>query len=174
MRRLTVAAAAIFMVSAALGHGGNHTQLPDPGKTPGDMLYGLERAQESVSLALTFSQEAKTEKKLRFARERLSESVHLLENNRTDKASKAAEMYVDTLGDANSTAEKAGAEDVQEDIRKGLEQRNEMLQELQQRLPEQAQPGIEETLSAGPPEDLPVNNRSQATAGFVVTGGAVP
>lgn len=175
MRRLTVVAATVLMASAALGHGGAHSQLPDPGQAPGDMLYGLEQAQESISLALTFDREAKAEKKLGFARERLSESIHLLEDNRSEEAARAAEMYMRTLEEANSTAEKAAAEEVQEEIVNGLEQKQEVLQELRQKLPEQAQTGIERVISSEPPEDVPAEeNRSRGTGGFVVTGGAVP
>ncbi|WP_407355418.1 DUF5667 domain-containing protein [Methanolobus sp. WCC5] len=52
----------------------SNTELPEPGTTPDSFLYFLDLAMENMELALTFDTDAKVEKKLEFATERLSEA----------------------------------------------------------------------------------------------------
>ncbi|MDT7728179.1 MAG: hypothetical protein QOI21_4755 [Actinomycetota bacterium] len=68
---LLVAAAAVLIALAGLG------MLLSKNALPGDPLYGVKRASESVALGLTFGQQAKAQKYLEFADNRLDELVEL-------------------------------------------------------------------------------------------------
>lgn len=178
MKRLLLLAAILSIVTAAGAQSGN-TDLPEAGAMPGDLLYGLEQAQESVSLALTFNEEARAEKKLRYADERLSESVQAAQTGRNRTASKALRRYTDLLEEVNSTARDTGNEKLQDKLDQRLNQRREVLMDLEKTLPEEAQSGIENALGKRAGD---VSNRSErpvqprdpsSSGGFVVTGGAI-
>ena len=61
----------------------------EAGITPDSPLYGLERAMERISLALTFGKSAKAKKGLAHARERLMEVQAMIAAKKLDKAAKA-------------------------------------------------------------------------------------
>lgn len=186
MKRLIPLFAALFMISVVLGHSGSHSNLPEAGKTPGDLLYGLEKAQESISLALTFDKEARAEKKMKFARERLSESVHLVENGNKEAAAKTAKRYTEMMKEVNRTARETGNEELQEKVKQSMRNDREVLSALSETLPSQAQKSIQTALSniGGGPESAPVNSSPEndeenqsdsedSSGGFIVTGRAV-
>jgi hypothetical protein len=68
---LLVAAAAVLIALGGLG------MLLSKDALPGDPLYGVKRAGESTALGLTFGQQAKAEKHLQFADNRLEELAEL-------------------------------------------------------------------------------------------------
>jgi hypothetical protein len=68
---LLVAAAAVLIALGGLG------MLLSKDALPGDLLYGVKRAGESTALGLTFGQQAKAEKHLQFANNRLDELTEL-------------------------------------------------------------------------------------------------
>jgi len=68
---LLVAAAAVLIALGGLG------MLLSKDALPGDPLYGIKRAGESTALGLTFGQQAKAEKHLQFADNRLEELAEL-------------------------------------------------------------------------------------------------
>lgn len=175
MRRYTALVTVVFLIPVVAGHGGSHSDLPEPDRIPGDMLYGLEKAQERISLALTFSEEAKAEKKLEFADERLAESLHAEETGRNESAAAAAKSYVELISEVNSTATESGNEELQEKVDRHLKRRAGPLEELQNNLPEQADRGLETALSTlrstGKRSDTSGEQASSPTGGFMVTGG---
>ena len=61
----------------------------DVGIAPDSAFYGLENAFKKISLALTFSKEAKARKELDIARERLREVRLMIDENKLDAAEKA-------------------------------------------------------------------------------------
>lgn len=128
----------IFLIGSAMAHAGSHSNLPEPGIKPGSIFYGLDRMYESASLALTFSEERKARKKLRFGQEKLSESASLVEENRTQKAAEAAELYTELMREASRLAAETGSEDLGEKIKATRRQNTDILNELSDRLPEKA------------------------------------
>ncbi len=78
----------------------------DPGVTPDSLFYGLDKAMDRISLALTFNKAAKAEKGLKIAEERLMEAKQMFEENKGDKAEKAQEQHERTL----QIVEKAAAQ----------------------------------------------------------------
>jgi len=69
----------------------------EAGVTPDSLFYGLDRAMERISLALTFNKAKKTEKGLKYAEERLMEVKQMIEENKVDKAVKAQEHHAKAL-----------------------------------------------------------------------------
>lgn len=84
-------------------------ELPDPGVTPDSMLYGLDRAFERISLALTFDRAAKAEKRLQIASERISELKAMVDKGKPEFVEKLKEDYEEELNEAESDMEAARA-----------------------------------------------------------------
>lgn len=87
----------------------------DPGVTPDStVLYGLDRAMERVSLALTLGKAAKAQKGLEHARERLLEVKAMILQKKMAQAEKAREKYeekMDEVREAMEGLEEDGSED---------------------------------------------------------------
>lgn len=150
--------ATALMFFTATAHGGSHEGLPEPGATPGSMMFGLERAQESVSLALTFNKKKKAQKKLNFAQKRLSEAKKLAEDNESERAGKAMEMYQEQFRSAQETADQLPEEakrELGEDLNDTREVSVGMLKDLKERLPEEAMKGINRAIKAQEGERKP-------------------
>jgi hypothetical protein len=77
---LLVAAAAVLVAVGGLG------MLLSKDALPGDPLYGVKLAGESAALGLTFGQQAKAEKYLEFANNRLDELAQLKDSGRDSSA----------------------------------------------------------------------------------------
>lgn len=71
----------------------------DPGITPDSPFYGLDRALERISLALTFNKAKRSEKSLRHALERLAEVKAMVEENKLKEADEAGDNFGDDLED---------------------------------------------------------------------------
>lgn len=92
-RRHPIMAGALVAAVAALLVLGGLSLLLSKDALPGDTLYGVKRAGESAELGLTFGQQAKGEKYLEFATNRLDELAQL---SKKDAGSSA---YVTGLAD---------------------------------------------------------------------------
>ncbi len=69
----------------------------DGGVTPDSALYGLDKALDSLSLALTFNKEKRAEKALKVAEERLNEVKTMIEQNKIKHAEKAQKEHEKAL-----------------------------------------------------------------------------
>ncbi len=69
----------------------------EAGITPDSIFYGLDRAMERISLALTFNKAKKAEKGLKYANERLMEVKQMIEENKLEHAEKAQEEHGKTM-----------------------------------------------------------------------------
>ncbi|MFB6209305.1 MAG: DUF5667 domain-containing protein [Candidatus Nanohaloarchaea archaeon] len=174
MRKKTVFVfLAIFTVSA-VSHGGSHSGLPEPGHLPGDTMYTVDQASETFSIMLTFSGEKKMEKQLEFAEERLSESVELMKQNRTDRAGKLAEQYLKEVAEVRNEAERKGEEEVAEDANSSLNETREILHGLSEDLPSEASTGLERAIQKS--NILEEKDREAdhgAAEGYVATGKVI-
>jgi len=151
VERIAALVGLVFMIGVVGAHAGDHSNLPEPGNTPVSPLFGLEKAQESVGLALTFNKEKKAHKKLHMAQERLSEAEKLSDNNDSKNAEKAVKMHSKAMENAEK-AVKALPEDKREEAGKQLNESRQdsmaVLQDLKQKLPESAMKGINTAIDA--------------------------
>jgi hypothetical protein len=172
MKKTSVLVAILFISGMALGHGGSHSSLPEPGHTPGSMMYGFEQAYESASLALTFNEEAKVKKKVSFAQERLAESAHLAQENQTENAAEASDLYLETMKQAEKMANRTGNDNLTEHVKDKQAENMEVLKDLKNRLPEEASQGLNKAI-----ENSNRNRQSgkmeREMSGFVATGRAM-
>lgn len=170
MKWIAASVSIVFLAGFVGANAGNHSNLPEAGTTPGSPFFGLEQAQESIGLALTFNPEKKAHKRIQIAQERLSEAKKLSEDNDSMNAEKAIQIH----SKAMERAEQA-IQNVPEDRRSNPNQelkntRNQsisVLQSLKQRLPEAAISGIDTALEShmsrlagNIPDNSGQNNRS--------------
>lgn len=92
----------------------------DPGITPDSPFYGLDRAMERISLALTFNKSAKAQKGLKHAQERLAEVKAMIEAKKFDKAEEAGENYEDDMDDVDEAGEEINGDEDAEGIFRAL------------------------------------------------------
>lgn len=181
MRKAVLAVSVIFMASIAAGHT-SHSELTGATDLPGSATYGLDRAMEAVSLALTFDRTSKAKKRLAIAEERLAESARLTQRNQTGKAGKALEAYSSQMEKVrrirNELPEEEKSE-LSEHINATSEKRNAVLQDVLQRVPEQARKGIETAMDKGPverpkPPEEPSDSGQTSSTGYTATGQVIP
>lgn len=171
MKWLVPLVSIVFLIGFVSAHEGNHSELPDPGTTPGSPLFGLEQAQESISLALTFNSQDKAHKRLHQARERLSEAEHLTENNESSNAEKAIQMHSRAMERADQAVQnlpEERREKANQDLNATRNQSISVLTDLKQRLPDSASQGIETAIEAqrqrginGPPGTNPESGNKE-------------
>jgi len=98
----------------------------EAGITPDQpVLWGLERAIERISLALTFNKAAKAKKGLVHARERLQEVQLMIARKRLEAAAKAQETYNDIVEDIEENVAELG-DGAEEELADELEIENEL------------------------------------------------
>ena len=76
--------------------------LEDPGITPDNPLYGLDRAMERLDLALTFNRAEKAKKGLIHARERLAEVKSMIEAKKLAEAEVAQEAHDEEIAEVEA------------------------------------------------------------------------
>jgi hypothetical protein len=181
MKKLVIAVSVVLMASIAAGHS-DHVELEKATDLPGSATYGLDRAMETVSLALTFDRESKAEKRLAIAEERLSEARELAERNQTEKAEKALKSYAVQMEKVGKIQEQLPEEQrsrLSRHVNATSEKRNAVLDDVLQKVPENARQGIETALERGPgsspePPREPQDTESSGTSGYTATGKVIP
>lgn len=117
------------------------TQEVDAGLTPDSPFYFMDRFGESLSIAFTFNDEGKAQKHLEFAQERLEE---MKVTEKTDKIEDLQENFAKNL---QKSEEKTKSGDFTEKIEQVRARNQEVLNELKDKLPEEAQKGIENAIA---------------------------
>ncbi len=151
MKWLAASVSLIFLAGFVGAHAGDHSELPEPGTTPGSPFFGLEKAQESVSIALTFNPEKKAHKRMHIAQERLSEAQKLSEDNESSNAEKAVQMHARAMERASQAVQNLPENkrvNVSQELDSTRNQSVSVLQDLKQRLPESAMNGINTAIEA--------------------------
>ena len=94
--------------------------LVDAGITPDSSLYAIDMALDDLSLALTFDEEAKVEKSLEIAEERLSETQEMVEEGNTEAADEAQAGYEEAVTGAEESVEELETDGTVEDSEDAL------------------------------------------------------
>ncbi len=81
----------------------------EAGIPPDSIIYGLDRAFERISLALTFDRAKKAEKRLKIASERIAELKVMVKKGKPEFAEKLAKEHNEELEKAENDIEKAKA-----------------------------------------------------------------
>jgi hypothetical protein len=124
-------------------------ELPEPGALPGNAMYGIQQAQESVNLfmATTFGgDERAAEVRQNLAEKRLSEAKALAEENRTEDAEKALQKYQNQMENARKNVENAGNQEAAQALENASQKHIEVLEGVKEKVPEEAQKGIQNAI----------------------------
>ncbi len=104
---LLISILALTFFSGGVAYAQEDMELPDPGITPDSPFYFADKWAKQLSLMFTFREEAKVEKALRYAEERLSEMNAMLAQNKTRAATQATNEYNNCLAIATQYMEQA-------------------------------------------------------------------
>ena len=170
------------LIAALLGGGGVGLAYAADGSVPGDALYGVDTAIESIQYALTLDHEAKAQRALAFADERLAELQDLIDEGAgEEEIQQAMDGYgqnVSLAAEALAAVAASGdegqrAEALEALIQEALSIHTQVLTEAREQVPDQAGSsidyaiGVSETggivmedlfsqgMPGGPPEDTP-------------------
>lgn len=133
----------------------------DAGTTPDSAFYGFERALEGISLAFTFNEQKKVEKRFNYANERLLEAKETAEKGSsegTEKALNAHNKIMEKIGKSvNKSEEGESAEEINNSLDRAVglqraievhEYKTEVLQEkLSENISEEKREAIERALN---------------------------
>lgn len=122
-------------------------ELPGPGITPDSWLYGLDKAFESLQMALTFDPVAKAGLHIQFAGERLAEAKAMIEKGRPEFVPDLVKEHEGNIDKSNEIA--AVAQQVGRNITKlnelvalATSVHIETLEEIYEKVPDQAKPAV--------------------------------
>ncbi|OKY77458.1 MAG: hypothetical protein BTN85_2109 [Candidatus Methanohalarchaeum thermophilum] len=125
----------------------NEDKLPNPGITPDSYLYGLDRAMESIHLAITNGEQNKAKLHLKLAEERLSEGVEMGYRGNNKLADQMTEQYNKNVDQSLETTQEIAQEQertqLQERIATQTTHHIEVLEHVMNRVPGQAREAIE-------------------------------
>lgn len=114
----------MFILPVAIAQDTN--DLEDPGITPDSILWGLDKAIEQFTLALTFDNIKKAKLHVKFANERLQEVKLMIEQNKLEAAEKAKNSHGRSMRRARLKVEALENEDSLEEIEEVVEIEKEL------------------------------------------------
>jgi hypothetical protein len=168
-RLLRITLVSCLLITSLLWGGAVYAQdeeLPDPGLTPDSPFYFLDTWGKNISLFFTFGDEAKAEKALRYAEERLSEAQAMADKNKIREMTRATNDYDGFMAMVNERLEAAvkngTSDNVSERLAASAYRIHTRLSELKDKLPPKASanvtPADEETR-----EEATATEEAQAT-----------
>jgi len=127
--------------------------LPNPGILPDSPIYGLKRAFESIETALAFSNEAKAKVALKHAEKRLAEAKAMVEKDKPEFVEELVKEYEKNMNETNINTEKAVAlgknvTALVEHVASKTSIHLEILEEVYEKVPEKAKPGLLRAINA--------------------------
>lgn len=128
-------------------------ELPEVTSRPGTFMYGLNRAVERVQFALTFNSERRAELALRNAERRLAESKAMIEAGDNQSAVRLMEEYSRGVDVSQENLERArtqgrDVESLETHINERLTKHIQVLQEVKETAPDQAQFGLDTAIES--------------------------
>jgi hypothetical protein len=123
-------------------------QLVNPGITPDNPLYALDRAIEKLQLMLTFDDKSKAKLHLMIAEERLSEAKAMVDKGKPEFVEDLTKEYEVELNKCNEIASKAqevgiNVTEVRELVALATSKHLDVLEDVYEKVPEQAKLAIE-------------------------------
>jgi hypothetical protein len=137
---LAVCISALVFCPAGIVSADEETELPNPGVTPDSPFYFFDELVEQISLRFTLQAEAKAEKALQFAEERLAEMNCMMARNNVKAAIRAMNGYtarIDTAIEAVAAMGNQGA-GTQAMLALGMAKHTAILDDITGETPEEA------------------------------------
>lgn len=117
---------------------------------PGDFFYPVESFVEDVEVAvagLVGGPDFKAKAIANNANESLSEARQLADNNQSERAAQLIDKYSENLNRSQKLAEESGDNELSEKLDNISGRNVKVLEEVKERVPEQAQKGIEKAIN---------------------------
>jgi hypothetical protein len=105
---LAVFTLALVFCPASTAFAQEQTELPAPGITPDSPFYFFDELVEQVSLRFTFRQEARLEKALQYAEEKIAEMNRMMARNNVRATIQAMNAYNNRINAAMKSVEAVG------------------------------------------------------------------
>ena len=99
----------------------NETILTEPGTTPDSVLYFLDVAADNLALAMTLNNDAKIEKQLEIAEERLAEAKAMAEKGDVKAMKKAADRHGEIMVKLKTELKSIENGDSESELKKEIE-----------------------------------------------------
>jgi hypothetical protein len=142
-KKFSIIAISCLLISAFLCSGTAYAQdeeLPDPGTTPDSPFYFLDRWGKALGMFFAFGPEAKAQKALQYAEERLSEAQVMAAKNRTREMIRAANDYDGFMAMVNERVEannqQGVSDNVSEKVASAISKHLSVLEGLKDKYPE--------------------------------------
>jgi hypothetical protein len=147
------------------------TELPDPGLTPDSPFYFLETIAEGIGTFFSFGDLKKAERYTNLAAERLAEAKVMAEQGKPKLLEKTLERYEDQLVKALLRTEKAktkgkNTEEVIKTITEATHKHFTVLEEVLEKVPEEAKPAIRHAMMVSTKEGLEIAVKAASERGF--------
>jgi len=127
---LSFAVPAVVAEDAVIADAAENVTLVEPGISPDSALYGLDKAIERISMALTFDKAKRAEKALANAEERLAEVKAMVDANKLDKAEVAQKGHEEDVAEAEKDVEEIESDGDAEKAKKALEDVSKVQKEI--------------------------------------------
>ncbi len=138
----TVAVAILLLPTTEVTAQDGDTDLPQAGLAPGNWFYGLERGWENTRLFFA-NAEAKGQKQIDYAKERLAEARKLAKKEENQHLAKALDEYQRQLDQVSQNLSKT-REDTLTRMVQATTKHQEILTRVQEQVPSEAQSSIEQ------------------------------
>lgn len=120
--------------------------LPNPGITPDSPFYFLDSWGESISMFFAFSDEAKADKNIAHAEEKLAEAKKMAEEGKTVAEGVAEKNYAKDIDDATTEAKLTGKENALQRIQEATTRHQAVMEKVLSQVPEQAKASIQKAM----------------------------
>lgn len=122
----------------------------NPGFVPGDIFYPVEQAVEKIEVKVAGvigGEDLKAKALANNADERVAEAQKLEKRNRSDRAEEVRREYNRTMDRAKEISEQSSDQNLGNEIQQVEKRNREVLKDLKDRAPPQAQKGLENALN---------------------------
>lgn len=150
MNKVRLSLVSIVLVISLLFGGAAYAQeeeLPDPGITPDSPFYFLDSLGKKLGLAFTFGDEAKAQKALEYAEERLAEAQAMALKNRLKEMTQAAGEYEQFMAMVNermqAAVQKNASSNVSEKVALAAQKHLAVLDKVSDEVPEQGKEALD-------------------------------
>lgn len=125
--------------------------IPDPGITPDSPFYALEKISERLELAVAQapiigSEELEAKVRANHAAETLAEARAMAEKNNTAQVERLMDRYSENMNKSIESASSTNHTGLKQRLRTVTDNQNQVLEQLDDRVPEQARKGIQEAM----------------------------
>jgi len=149
MNKIRMSIVSIILVTSLLLGGTAYAQeeeLPDPGITPDSPFYFFDTFGKKLGLMFTFGDEAKAQKALEYAEERLAEANAMALKNKLQEMSQAAGSYDEFMAMVQEKLQAAvqqnASANISEKVALATEKHLAVLDRVKDRVPEEAREAL--------------------------------